>query len=77
MMHGRRKSDSVVVAVKPTNKAERSAAEPVEPRAVAKGNAGHGVASHRGLRLSLGVSRRQENHGVPREMRIHFDLRRR
>src|SRR6266516_3131555 len=39
MMHGRRKSDSVVVAVKPTNKAERSAAEPVEPRAEAKGNA--------------------------------------
>jgi hypothetical protein len=40
MMYGRGKSDSVIVAVKPTNKAERSAAEPAEPRAEAKGNAG-------------------------------------
>ena len=40
MMHGRGKSDSAIVAVKPTNKAERSAAEPVEPRAETKGNAG-------------------------------------
>jgi hypothetical protein len=39
MMHGRGKSDSAIVAVKPTNKAERSAAEPVEPRAGTKGNA--------------------------------------
>jgi hypothetical protein len=40
MMHGRGESDSAIVAAKPTNKAERSAAEPVEPRAEAKGNAG-------------------------------------
>jgi len=39
MMHGHGKSDSAIVAVKPTNKAERSAAEPVEPRAETKGNA--------------------------------------
>src|SRR3954462_6606592 len=39
-MHGTEESDSVVVAVKPTNKAERSAAEPVEPRTGTKGNAG-------------------------------------
>ena len=39
MMHGRGKSDSAVVAAKPTNNAERSAAEPVEPRAEAEGNA--------------------------------------
>jgi hypothetical protein len=39
MMHGHEKSDSAIVATKPTNKAERSAAEPVEPRAGAKGNA--------------------------------------
>ena len=32
MMHEPEKSDSVVVAEKPTNKAERSVAEPVEPR---------------------------------------------
>jgi RNA-directed DNA polymerase len=39
MMHGGGESDSVIVAVKPTNEAERSAAEPGEPRAEAKGNA--------------------------------------
>src|SRR5215831_7868013 len=40
MMHGRGKSDSAIVAVKPTNKAEKSAAEPAEPRAETEGNAG-------------------------------------
>jgi hypothetical protein len=50
MMHGHEKSDSVIVAVKPTNKAAQSvaeqsaieptAAEPVEPRAETEGNAG-------------------------------------
>jgi hypothetical protein len=39
MTNGREKSDPAIVAVKPTNKAERSAAEPVEPRARTKGNA--------------------------------------
>ena len=39
MMHGREKSDSAIVAGKPTNKAEQSAAEPAEPRAEAEGNA--------------------------------------
>src|SRR5260370_19862343 len=39
-MHEPEKSDSVVVAGKPTNKAERSVAEPVEPRTGTKGNAG-------------------------------------
>src|SRR5438552_3863179 len=46
MKHGGRKSDSAIVAMKPTNKAERSAAEPVEPRAEAKGNAGQ-QSTHR------------------------------
>src|ERR1700732_4663165 len=40
MMNGRGESDSAIVAGKPTNKAERSAAEPAEPRAEGKGNAG-------------------------------------
>jgi hypothetical protein len=39
MMHGRGKSDFAIVAVKLANKAERSAAELVEPRAETKGNA--------------------------------------
>ena len=40
MMHGRGRSDSAVVALKPTNKAESSATEPVERRTETKGNAG-------------------------------------
>ena len=39
MTNGREKSDPAIVAEKPTNKAEQSAAEPVEPRAGAEGNA--------------------------------------
>ena len=39
MMNGRGKSDSATVAGKPTNKAVSTAAEPVERRAEAKGNA--------------------------------------
>jgi len=39
MMHERGKSDSAVGAMKPANKAERSAAELVEQRAGTKGNA--------------------------------------
>jgi len=39
MMHGHEKSDPAIVAGKPANKAERSAAELVERRAGTKGNA--------------------------------------
>ena len=39
MMNGRGKSDFAIVAARPTNEAERSAAEPAEPRAEAEGNA--------------------------------------
>src|SRR5258707_11682131 len=38
MMHGHEKSRSAIVAVKPTNKAEPTAAESVERRAETKGN---------------------------------------
>src|SRR2546423_8590158 len=38
-MHGPEESVSVIVAMKPTNKAEQSVAEPVEPRTETKGNA--------------------------------------
>ena len=47
MMHGREKSDSAIVAGKPTNKAVPTAAEPVEPRAGAKGRAGKACTGHR------------------------------
>ena len=39
MMHGHEKSDSVIVAEKPANKAERSVAELVERRVGIEGNA--------------------------------------
>jgi RNA-directed DNA polymerase len=53
MMHGRGKSDSAIVAAKPTNKAERSAAEPVEPRAEAEGNAGQPTTCRAQDRISV------------------------
>jgi RNA-directed DNA polymerase len=46
MMHDRGKSDSAILAVKPTNNAGQPAAEPVEPRAGTKRNAGE-QSTHR------------------------------
>jgi len=46
MMHGGGKSDPAIVARKPANNAERSAAEPVERRVGAEGNAGQ-QSTHR------------------------------
>ena len=40
MMYDHEKSDSAIVAVKPTNKAWQPAAELAEPRAEAEGNTG-------------------------------------
>ena len=48
MMHGREKSDSVIVAVKPTNKAAYAVAKPVEPRTGTERNAGR-QSTHRTL----------------------------
>jgi len=63
MMHGHEKSDSVIVAVKPANKAvspaversavEAAAAEPVEPRAETKGNAGQQSTCRAQSRVSV------------------------
>jgi hypothetical protein len=46
MMNGQEKSDFGTVAAKPTNKAGRPAAEPVEPRPGTEGNAGQ-QSTHR------------------------------
>jgi len=46
MMYDRGKSDSAIVAAKPTNNAGQPAAEPVEPRAGTKRNAGE-QSTHR------------------------------
>ena len=48
MMHGREKSDAVVVAAKPTNKAGKPGAELVEPRTARERNANE-QSTHRTL----------------------------
>src|SRR5215208_5807723 len=53
MMHGHEKSDLAIVAAKPTNKAEQSAAEPVERRAGTKGNAGQQSTYRTHSRISV------------------------
>ena len=62
MMHGRGKSDSAIVAVKPANKAEHpaeqsavevAAAEPVERRAETKGNASQQITGRTQSRVSV------------------------
>ena len=53
MTNGGGKSDSAIVAVKLTNKAEQSAAESVEPRAEAKGNAGQQSTRRTQSRVSV------------------------
>jgi hypothetical protein len=69
MMHGRGKSDSAIVAGKSVNKVEQSAAEPMERRAGAKGNADQqrtGEACHKRWNAydkQLGKGRR---NGSPR-----------
>src|SRR5262252_3448434 len=53
MMYGHEKSRSAIVAGKPTNKAERSAAELVERRAETKGNAGQQRTCRAQYRISV------------------------
>jgi hypothetical protein len=53
MMHEHEKSGSAIVAVKPTNNAERSAAGLAEPRAQAKGNASQHSTGITGITVTL------------------------
>jgi hypothetical protein len=53
MMNGPEKSDPAIVAGKPTNKAEQSAAELVEPKAGTKGNAGQQSTCRTQSRVSV------------------------
>ena len=53
MMHDREKSDSAILAGKPTNKAVLTAAEPVERRAEAKGNASQQRTRRTQCRISV------------------------
>ena len=60
MMHGHEKSDPAIVAGKPTNKAERSAAELVEPRVGTKGNASQ--LSTRWTQSQISVTHAVDSH---------------
>jgi hypothetical protein len=53
MTNGPEKSDLAIVAVKLANKAEQSAAEPVEPRAGTKGNANQQSTCRTQSRISV------------------------
>src|SRR5216684_7550439 len=62
MMHEREKSDPAVVAVKPTNEAERSAAEPVERGAGTKGNASQHSTCRAQYRVSVSPALERIRH---------------
>src|ERR1700692_4600088 len=68
-MNGREKSHSAIVAMKPTNKAGRPVAEPVEPRAGTKGNAEQGgtlrTLNRAGVFPGLDRERRAANTATP------------
>ncbi len=69
MMHDREKSDSVIVAEKPTNKAAHAVAEPVEPRTGTESNAG-------GLSTHLTHSRARLSQALDRGRQVGTPLRR-
>src|SRR5271166_6814311 len=66
MMYGHEKSDLAIVAVKPANKAERSAAELVEPRAGTEGNARQLSTRRTPSRVSVGSSTAANCRRYPR-----------
>ena len=67
MMHDREKSDSAIVAGKPTNKAGQPAAEPVEPRAEAKGNASQQSTRRTQSRVSVSHALERIRQSVRKE----------
>ena len=75
MMHGRGKSDSVVVAVKPANKAVPTDAELVERRTGAEGNASQQSAHRAQDRESVSQALERIRHASPSstqgESRMH------
>src|SRR5215467_3800591 len=72
MMHDHEKSDSAIVAEKPTNKAVPTAAEPGEPRAGAKGNASqHSTHRTQGRERVTGVGTRTASSKAKEEGKVH------
>ena len=72
MMHGREKSDPAIVATKPTNKAGQPAAEPVEPRAGAEGNAGRRSTRRAQNRGSVSQALDRVRHAARRRKKERF-----
>src|SRR6478735_9375078 len=68
-MHGREKSDSAIVAAKPTNKAVPTAAEPVERRAGAKGNASQQSTHRTQRRVRVSQALERVRHVSPSHTR--------
>src|SRR5580700_3372009 len=75
-MNGPGKSDAAIVAAKPTNKAGQPAAEPVERRAEAKGNASqqkHAPGAGPGKRVT-GAGAHTASCKTTEEGTVHFAL---
>src|SRR5438132_12748233 len=71
MMHGHEKSDSAIVAGKPTNKAVSTAAEPVERRAEAKGNASQQSTRRTQSRVSVSQALERIRQAVTKTLCRH------
>jgi RNA-directed DNA polymerase len=72
MMNGCEKSDSAIVAAKPANNAEQSAAESVEPRAEAKGTAGQQSTRRTQNRERVSQARERIRHGARQRKKEKF-----
>src|SRR4249920_1899809 len=75
-MHGPEKSDSVVVAGKPTNKADRSVAEPVEPRTETKGDADQQSTRRAQDRVSVSQALERVRQAARQKKKERFTARR-
>src|SRR5437773_225104 len=74
MMHGREKSDSAIVAGKPTNKAGQPAAEPVEPRVEAKGNASQQSTRRTQSRVSVSHALERIRQSVRKKKKLRRQI---
>src|SRR5437667_3460101 len=74
MMHGREKSDSAIVAGKLTNKAVSTAAEPVERRAEAKGNASQQSTRRTQSRVSVSHALERIRQSVRKKKKLRRQI---
>ena len=72
MMHGREKSDRLTVPKKPTNKAERSAAERAEGRSLAEGNLRQGDTDRMQSRSKVNSALRRIRQAAERGRKARF-----